>query len=410
MITQKELVNRLNQLTLRYNLTWDDIKYDADKAIAKINAYLGAKYPRMSSVMAAPHLGYTLNTGGVDREIFPDEYIHSVVIPYVAMEVLARDEEFTTIYNKYTAELEDGLFTMFQKEFNRVPLVFRQDNDQGVFFEEGGIKDAVARNIEENLPTFKFRVFYHVNNDLAVLSTNFVEDNYAYAYGEEATILSWSNTLLSFNGATAYEFLGWVQDRQQVLATTSFPDKVVMHSDLHLYAKWNAVSTLAITTVGTVTLKGRYSNLITYLEIPERIEGILVQVIPPEFCIKDSAGDGIATDNLRTIVLPKYLTTISGSAFTNFKGDTIVFQETPIVPSVYQGVTIGTNAFAAASNLRDIILPANIREIMVNAFPEVSGALPITIRCRTLAINKPGAWEDGWYAPTRATVVWGYNG
>ena len=51
MLTQQDLINRLNQLTLRYNLTWFDIKYDADKAINKINSFMGTKYPKLTDYM-----------------------------------------------------------------------------------------------------------------------------------------------------------------------------------------------------------------------------------------------------------------------------------------------------------------------------------------------------------------------
>src|SRR5574344_456554 len=94
MVTLQGLVDRLNQLTLRYNLTWDQIKYDADKAIVKINNYMGTKYPPMSEVLLHSGATYTINAAGARIEIFPEEYIHSVVIPYIAMEILARDEEF----------------------------------------------------------------------------------------------------------------------------------------------------------------------------------------------------------------------------------------------------------------------------------------------------------------------------
>ena len=47
------------------------------------------------------------------------------------MEILARDEEFTTIFNKYAAEVEEGLFNMFQNEFNRA--FFLDKSDQGAF-------------------------------------------------------------------------------------------------------------------------------------------------------------------------------------------------------------------------------------------------------------------------------------
>lgn len=433
MITQQELVDRLNQLTLRYNLTWNNIKYDADKAIAKINAFMGTKYPKMSSVMLAPHNGYTLNSGGVRIEIFPDEYIHSIVIPYIATEVLARDEEFTTIYNKYSAELEDGLFTMFQKEFNRVPMVFRQDNDQGVFFAEETSLAKVARNLQENLPTFKFKVHYHINNDAIVLSlltcSHFLEDNRAYAYDEEAEIQGWNIKLLSFNGAVAYEFQGWMLDKTQIIEDEVYVPgaKIAMRSDLHLYAKWNETSTMACTNTGIVSLKREFANSISYLEIPNYINNILVREIKSHFCTRTAAADidDIVTDNLETIVLPAYLTKIQANAFNNFSGTSIVFQETAL-SAAYGGITIEGAAFANTPNLVNVLIPANVVTMFAGVFPVVSGKVAnMIIRCRVLKHNvtawdgTPGeeiGWHHNWYATSSelssytVDVLWGYNG
>ena len=134
---QIDIINELNKMVIGYNITWDMIKYDADRAIMKINAHLGAEYPMMSEIMLSPEHRYVLSYKNVDTPIFPERYILTVVIPFIATEVLARDEEFTTIYNKYAMDFENGLFDMFQNEFNRVPLVFRQDPDIGVFFDKG---------------------------------------------------------------------------------------------------------------------------------------------------------------------------------------------------------------------------------------------------------------------------------
>ena len=98
---RKELVDELNRLTLRYNLRWEDIKSDADKAINQINNFLGVDYPLLSERMLTDDSAYTDRVGAVDVPIIKDQYFLSVIIPFIAMEVLARDEEFTTIFNKY---------------------------------------------------------------------------------------------------------------------------------------------------------------------------------------------------------------------------------------------------------------------------------------------------------------------
>lgn len=131
---RKELVDELNRLTLRYNLRWEDIKSDADKAINQINNFLGVDYPLLSERMLTDDSAYTDRVGAVDVPIIKDQYFLSVIIPFIAMEVLARDEEFTTIFNKYQQEFEVGKFEMFKNEFNFIPDRYKRQREGGVFF------------------------------------------------------------------------------------------------------------------------------------------------------------------------------------------------------------------------------------------------------------------------------------
>ena len=59
-MTQQDIINELNKMVIGYNINWDMIKYDADKAIMKINAHLGAEYPMMSNIMLSPNHRYTI--------------------------------------------------------------------------------------------------------------------------------------------------------------------------------------------------------------------------------------------------------------------------------------------------------------------------------------------------------------
>lgn len=131
---RKDMLTRLNQLTLKYNLRWEDIKYDADKAIDEINTLLGAKYPLLSDILLTDDSSYTIRVENEDVKIIEDKYFHSVILPYIALEILAREEEFTTIYSKYQAELAVGKAVMFSKEFNYVPDRFKRSRSEGVFF------------------------------------------------------------------------------------------------------------------------------------------------------------------------------------------------------------------------------------------------------------------------------------
>lgn len=131
---RKEIIAELNRLTLHYNLTWDDVKGDADKAIHEINFLMGTAYPEMSHVLLTDSSEYVIRSDDGDIEIIKPIYIRTVVVPYIAMEVLARDEEFTTIYSKYQMEYQNNKFIMFSNEFNNVPVRFKRNVPAGVFF------------------------------------------------------------------------------------------------------------------------------------------------------------------------------------------------------------------------------------------------------------------------------------
>lgn len=131
---RKDYIAELNRLTLRYNLTWDDVKSDSDKAIVQINQLLGANFPPLSERYLNDESTYTDRVGSVDVPIIKDAYFLTVIIPFVASEVLARDEEFTTIFSKYQQDLIQGKFQMFSNEFNNIPDVYKRTRAEGVFF------------------------------------------------------------------------------------------------------------------------------------------------------------------------------------------------------------------------------------------------------------------------------------
>lgn len=404
-MTQQDIVNRLNQLTLRYNLTWQDVKYDADKAIAKINNYLGTTYPKMTEILVSPEHSYTLRDKGVDVEIFPDIYIHSVVIPYIATEVLARDEEFTTVYNKYLMEMEDGLFNMFQTEFHIVPDVFRQRHDVGVFFPS--YTKHGKRQLKQAPKTFKasFRVHYHVNNENILFSSMPPDDYNLYDYGDKATLLDvFDKPFISIDGVTMYTFSGWAYNKDVNPSTIMEANaEITIKSDVHLYAVWEKSYTLNITSNGVITIKEGYIDVLTNLEIPDVLHGVYVTVIPEEFT------DGAS--NLKRIVLPKYLRTIQESAFSGYTGREIIFKKR-ILTQNDTGISIGANAFSGTVNMTEVFLPYAVSAIATNAFPARDTTAPImTIRCELLEVNKPDTWKAAWHATQDKYIIeWGYNG
>lgn len=131
---RKDYIAELNRLTLRYNLTWDDVKSDSDKAIVQINQLLGANFPPLSDRYLNDDSTYTDRVDSVDVPIIKDAYFLTVIIPFVASEVLARDEEFTTIFSKYQQDLVQGKFQMFSNEFNNIPDIYKRTRSEGVFF------------------------------------------------------------------------------------------------------------------------------------------------------------------------------------------------------------------------------------------------------------------------------------
>lgn len=444
MTTQQDIVNRINALTLYYNVAWPDIKDAADRAIREINRRLGARYPNMSDVLLSPESTYTFNSAGVNTPYFNDGYIQDVIVPYIAMEVLAKDQEFTTVYQKYAQDFDNALFAMFQEEFNRVPLAFRQSSDVGVFFGADTAAEKIALKVEEQLPVFKYRVFYHINNDAIVFKgdTKFVEDLYMYDYEDTYTVKGWNIRLLSADGATAYTFNGWKRNANEVIADVIEPGyEGTITEDIHYYADWLTESTLTCALDGTVYIKNDFIGSLTNLEIPSIVNNIMVRSIPSNFLYKRDYTTNPATVTvfgasvLESITLPPYLTEIQNAGFKGFLGTEIDLPETimDIVSNTYAGIRIETNAFQDTPNLIGIVLPTNVHTIQYNAFPPVSNKT-LSIKCRLLKQNKPiydpgeietedpltyvegtdTGWNNSWYtlggSNYEVVVTWGYNG
>lgn len=402
-MTQQDIVKRLNQLTIKSNLTWEDIKWDADKAIAKINAYMGATYPNMSDVLLSPDSRYAIRVSGVDHPYFPEEHIHSIVLPFIAMEVLARDEEFTTIYNKYLAEFQDGLFDMFQKEFNKVPLAFRQQPDQGVFFASKTPMGRVQRNQQHDLPVFKFRIHYHINNSDIWLfpSQPFTEDATAYEYNAEATVLGFDEDwFMSHNGLHRYKLSGWHRNPETMITETLITAgaSITMRSDIHLYAQWEKKDNISVDTNGVVTIVEAAKESLRRLVLPDAFNGRTLKSIPTNFT------DGV--DALQHIELPPRVESIGSNAFRGDSIESIIFPQTALSP-IYTGIDIGSNAFAETTKLLQVTLYENVVVIAVDAFPEVVER-GLTVYTPILVENTPNGWAEDW--DEHINVVWGYHG
>lgn len=386
-MTQQDIVNELNRIVVGYNINWDTIKTDADRAIMKINSYLSADYPMISQIMLSPKHRYTVSIGGVDQPIFPERYILTVVVPFIALEILARDEEFTTIYNKFSVDLENGLFDMFQNEYNKVPIVFRQNRDVGVFFSEDHPQHIIHEHV---LPDFSFNVIYHINFD-GVFAQKFNIDEYKYAYGSTATVQD-SVVKYFIHDIYLYKFAGWSRETVAVTRYINAEDSIKITSDVHLYAQWEKQCILEVDKgTGEVSIieHSEYDvrHNIRMLNIPIYVQGKLVKVIPKDFDTNTS---------LVSLTLPQCNLTIKEGAITTVEN--LVLPAYDYLRS-FPKVTIETGAIKAP--LRQLYIPYSVRSI---------GEVGITnteyIICE---IDKPPVeWANIWYNDTYTQgVEWG---
>lgn len=405
-MTLQEILNILNRYNLNTRVTWDLIKYDADKAIDKINDYLGTCYPKMSVILQSPNHSYSVTVKNKRIPIFPERYILSIVIPFIASEILAREEEFTTVYNKYILEVEDGLFAMFQNEFNRVPLAFRQSADDGVFFEESTPQAKIALTREENLPIIEFRVHYHMNLEpqdaMYYGPIPFTEDINTYNFNSTVIVNDITNhTIINQHfGYYAYKFEGWTQNPRIVTKLFKAGDVIESpYEDIHLYAVWTKELTVK-TTDGTVSIKDEYKPLITELHIPSIINHIPTTTLSTEFnkgCV-----------NLKKVVLPKTLQILNTNTFVDFIGD-IIFPEYNYITES-PTITIKSKAIADSCELEYVYIPYSVQTMEALAFNCTASDGPTAFYCEVLKQNRPIGWVvtggvDAW-CPSDSVITW----
>ena len=384
-MTQQDIINELNRIVVGYNITWDYIKYDADRAIMKINAHLGAEYPKMSEIMLSPEHRYTLRWNGRDVPIFPERYILTVVIPFIATEVLARDEEFTTIYNKYAMDFDNGLFDMFQNEYHKVPAVFRQDDDVGVFFDP----KISAPKINSQVPDFKFNVYYHTNTDYNFIEM-FTADHNKYPYG--SSIYVQDSTVKQFiNGLYAYKFIGWTLSPNDTVTYNLGSMVGPVRSDVHLYARWEKDCILNVNN-GTVTVKEEYAPLITHLVIPSYVEGHYIRKIGTD-CIKGCT-------NLKYIGLPSndglFIETNAICISTDTIWDLVVKLPQYNYLTEKPNITIESEGI---SHISYIYLPYSVRDIGYYGVHYVT-----TVDCEIT--ERPSTWDESGIS-NAVKINWG---
>lgn len=386
-MTQQDIVNELNRMVVGYNINWQMIKYDADRAIMKINAHLGAEYPMMSKIMLSPKHRYVLTVGHVEKPIFPERYILTVVIPFIATEVLARDEEFTTIYNKYAMDFENGLFDMFQNEYNKVPLAFRQDKDVGVFFSTDRPEHKLHEDRDKDLPEFVFNVYYHFNFEEYVPTTKFTVDLNKYKYGVEVSVKD--STVPGFiHDIYYYEFEGWTRDTIASTVVYQAGDTIEADSDVHLYAKWNKICVLDVSDAGELSFNATYVDKVTNIIIPVYVDGKLVKSIASNFS-KDAT-------NLVAVTLPKTNLTIKAGAFSNTSLRSLILPPYDYIRD-YPTVIMNSGAVKDTS-IEHLYIPYSVATISGSGIKGVP-----YINCEIA--SRPSSWDISW--TDSANIKWG---
>ena len=384
MLKQSDIVERVNRLAVGYTVHWDDIKYDADKAIIKINDFLGANFPPMSKILDRQEATYSVR--GV--QIIKDQYILSIVVPFIAMEILARDEEFTTVFNKFAQDVDDALFSMFQREFNNIPSVFLQGGDVGVFFPNtSSIAEGVS---DKGIDVFRFSVQYTLNNANIVGTVRAPVDTTSYKYRDHFTVMDMpTREIISNDGIFVYKFVGWYgQDGREYPVGTVYE----LLDDVILTARWEKFYTLSVNNHGLVSIKDPYVSLIKNLNIPNHIEGRTVRRLTPGFFE--------LSPQIESVRLPSTFQELDKPMVKDFKGSTLYFEPIGVPMSIASGTFE-----SVCSNLKTIIIPKRVYAIGHNAFAHVDGRV---VYCEILEQNKPQDWDMQWDNGVR--VEWGYHG
>ena len=379
-MTQQDIIDELNRMVIGYNIHWNMVKFDADKAIMKINSYLGANYPMMSEVLLSPQHRYTVRYKNIDLPIFPERYILTVVIPYIATEVLARDEEFTTIYNKYAMDVENGLFDMFQNEFNRIPKVFRQDPDVGVYFSKDVPHHKIREDFDKSLPEITYNVYYHYNLDVYQSEKPFTLDPKTYDYGASVVLLEPPFKEFISN-IIVYKFEGWMLNPNDTVSYEPGDDVLIncIKSDVHLYAKWTEECVLQNNN-GVLSIRSEYKSKVYSLIIPTYVENKLVEVIDTGFA------DGAT--NLTSVTLPRLNITIYGDAFTNCPNlEQLILPAYDYLRDTPKNVVL--HSYAINCDLPYLYIPYGVSQISPDGIKGVG-----KIQCEIE--SQPSQWADGW--------------
>ena len=175
---REEIVKRVNQRLDGRMYSWDEMKYEFDDAIVEINGTMQTIFPFFTDIMLdgnSRYVYYVLNfekelpivfKNEIDmedhirrntlsnrqytkqtKEVFPGFYLRSIVIPYVVMRMLQREDEYGNLQSTMMQEYQRGIQTMFTEYYSHVPDYFiREDGDMETYMNHGHDNPFQIRN------------------------------------------------------------------------------------------------------------------------------------------------------------------------------------------------------------------------------------------------------------------------
>lgn len=121
----KNIIQRVNNKLAGERLQRDEMELYLDSVIDDINERLGSKFPVISEFNATSYPG---RTNYDNYDLFPDQYIRSVLVSGAAFKFFNTDEEGADVAPAFKLEYESALFAMVRDYSDKVPLDFI-DND-----------------------------------------------------------------------------------------------------------------------------------------------------------------------------------------------------------------------------------------------------------------------------------------
>lgn len=168
---RKDLVLRVNQRLDGRFYNWDSMKFEFDDAISEVNAKMQTIFPKPSDIMLQEDSTYshyilTLESKGnikvtfktredmqdyirentleSDRyntrklDIIPEQYVRTVLVPFVVMRLLQREDEYGNLQSTMNQEFMTGISNLFADYYEKVPEYYiAEDGDMYTYSKHG---------------------------------------------------------------------------------------------------------------------------------------------------------------------------------------------------------------------------------------------------------------------------------